>query len=356
MLEKRGYVVMDENTPLKRKRQTKKQKSPLWKKILIFLAFELVFSAITMPLLVFYGPFDNLKKNIVGMSWNTLSHQWIAKMFMSDRAIYKLVNTEASIESAELGEKMQDLKFTVSNDNKIEVKDIQGDISAKLMIVHNPRKIQLMYSSKLKTDKNANSNEVVAGEKTSDMAKRNKAIGGINAGGFKDISAGGNNWTGTGGLPMGFIIHNGELVYNEYADSVRQETVAFDDRGMLIVGKYSVNELKDKNVKEAVSFGPTLIVNGKKSALPYWGPQPRTAIGQRKDGAVLLLVVDGRSIKNMGASLNTIQDILYKNGAVNAANLDGGSSTTMYYKGKVINRPSDNLGERTVATSFIVMP
>ncbi len=347
---------MEESTPIKRKRETKKQKPPLWKKVLIFLAFEFVFSAITMPLLVFYGPFDNLKKNIVGMSWNTLNHQWIAKLFMSDRAIYKLVNTEASIESAELGEEMQDLKFTNTNDNKIEVMDIQGSLSAKLMIIHNPKKLQLMYSSKLQTDKNSNSNGVVAGEKTSDMAKRNKAIGAVNAGGFKDISAGGNNWTGTGGLPMGFIIHNGEVVYNEYSDSSRQDAIAFDDRGMLIVGKHSVNELKDRNVKEAVSFGPTLIVNSKKSSLPYWGPQPRTAIGQRKDGSVLLLVVDGRSIKNMGASLNDIQDILYKYGAVNAANLDGGSSTTMYYKGKVINRPSDTLGERTVATAFIVLP
>jgi hypothetical protein len=87
-----------------------------------------------------------------------------------------------------------------------------------------------------------------------------------------------------------------------------------------------------------------------------WGIAPRTAIGQRKTGEVLFLVIDGRTIDSIGATLKDIQDILLQYGAYNASNLDGGSSTTMYFNGKVINKPSDKLGERTVPTAFIVEP
>jgi exopolysaccharide biosynthesis protein len=238
----------------------------------------------------------------------------------------------------------------------VEVLKLQGDVSARLMVIHNPKKVQIGYSSKLDIGNNTNNGGIVAGEKTSEIAKRNNAIGAINAGGFKDVASGGNLWTGTGGLPMGFIIHNGEVIYNQFSDTKGQDTVAFDSRGMLIVGTHSVAQLKKLNVKEGVSFGPALIVNGKKTSVPVWGPQPRTAIGQKKNGEVLLLVVDGRSLKTMGATLQDLQDILLQYGAVNAGNLDGGSSATMYYNGKIINRPSDTLGERNVPTAFIVMP
>ena len=167
-------------------------------------------------------------------------------------------------------------------------------------------------------------------------------------------------WTGTGGKPMGFIIHNGEVVYNQLgSETIEQDTVAFTRDGMLIVGKHSIEKLKEYGVKEGVSFGPPLIVNGKPTILEGdggWGIAPRTAIGQRRTGEVLMLVIDGRNIDSFGATLKDVMDILLEFGAVNAANLDGGSSTTMYYNGKVINRPSDKLGERAVPTAFVVLP
>ena len=86
-----------------------------------------------------------------------------------------------------------------------------------------------------------------------------------------------------------------------------------------------------------------------------WGISPRSAIGQRKDGTVLFLVVDGRQPGySIGATLADMQNIMYKQGAYIAANLDGGSSTTLYYNGKVVNKPADLLGERMIPTSFIV--
>ena len=75
-------------------------------------------------------------------------------------------------------------------------------------------------------------------------------------------------------------------------------------------------------------------------ALPYLGistRNPRTAIGQREDGTVLLLVTDGRGISgHLGATASDLIDVMSKNGAVNAANIDGGSSSSMYYKGEYL--------------------
>jgi exopolysaccharide biosynthesis protein len=174
-------------------------------------------------------------------------------------------------------------------------------------------------------------------------------------GGFID-----EGWVGTGGEPMGFIIHEGNVVYDQLKNNdVPQDTVAFTEKGMLIVGKHSIEQLKEYGVKEGVSFGPPLIVNGKPTITEGdggWGIAPRTAIGQRRTGEVLLLVIDGRSFGSLGATLKEVQNVLLKFGAVNAANLDGGSSSTMYFNGKVVNRPSDKLGERTVPSVFMVLP
>ena len=70
---------------------------------------------------------------------------------------------------------------------------------------------------------------------------------------------------------------------------------------------------------------------------------------------MLLLVIDGRQPGfSVGAPLRDLQNILYEEGAVIAANLDGGSSSTLYYNGKVVNKPADLLGERMIPTAFVV--
>jgi len=116
--------------------------------------------------------------------------------------------------------------------------------------------------------------------------------------------------------------------------------------------------MQKMNLVEGVTFGPPLIINGKKLITEGdggWGIAPRTAIGQRKDGTLLLLVIDGRQPGySLGATLLDVQNILFEQGAYTAANLDGGSSTTMFYNGQVVNKPCDMLGERMIPTAFIV--
>ena len=113
------------------------------------------------------------------------------------------------------------------------------------------------------------------------------------------------------------------------------------------------------NVQEAITFGPALVVNGQgtiTSGDGGWGMAPRTAIGQKKDGAILMLVIDGRQASSLGATLKDVQDIMLQYDAYTATNLDGGSSTTMYHEGEVINNPANSLGERSVPSILYVEP
>ncbi len=98
-----------------------------------------------------------------------------------------------------------------------------------------------------------------------------------------------------------------------------------------------------------------LIINGEAvdpAALPS-GVNPRTAIGQRADGAVMMLVIDGRQVHSMGATYADCMNIMLDHGAVNAINMDGGSSTSMYYNGAYVNKSSAKTGPRELPTAFL---
>jgi exopolysaccharide biosynthesis protein len=192
------------------------------------------------------------------------------------------------------------------------------------------------------------------GQRTSQMAEDRDAVAAINGGGFTDRSADGQLWAGTGAYPTGLVISNGEIIHNDLAEEQKTSVMAITKEGLLIVGEKSLAELKKAGVTEAISFGPPLIVNGKSQKGLDPGPNPRTAIGQKLDGTMVLVVADGRQGLKLGASLQEIQELLLQHGAWNAVNLDGGSSTTMYYNGEIINEPSDPLGERAVATAVYV--
>lgn len=317
-------------------------KISLLKQITGFLIFELVFTLITMPFLVFYGPFKNVRNMIVATAMTTFKHQYIATLFLSQETIQNIMESINQIESVNSNESL--INFENKHDKTIELYNIHSKhFEGKVMLIHDPTRIEVGISRKFPYQ----------GETTSEIAKNNGAIAAINAGGFKDAGM-----KGIGGIPEGIVIHNGKILYNEVGSTnAKIDLIGFTYYGKLLVGKYSLKDIKNMPIKEAVTFGPALVVNGEpmiKKGDGGWGIAPRTAIGQRKDGTVIFLTIDGRSLKSIGATLKDVQDIMISYGAYNAANLDGGSSTTMFYRGKVINNPSDALGERSVPTVFLV--
>ena len=129
--------------------------------------------------------------------------------------------------------------------------------------------------------------------------------------------------------------------------------------------KKSAKEAIKAGMDRAVEFGPFLIVNGKESTFKGnggWGIANRTAIGQRQDGIVLLIVIDGRSSESQGISMVDLKDLFVRYKAYNAANLDGGGSSAMYAvvkgKGKLINNPQGfgYSGERYLPNAWMVLP
>ena len=116
-------------------------------------------------------------------------------------------------------------------------------------------------------------------------------------------------------------------------------------------------------IKHAICGGPRILVNGKISingkeekfdnSITY-GRHPRTAVALTYEGDLLLVVVDGRTKRSAGMKLSELGDYLKKLGVIHAINLDGGGSTAMYLRGKIVNHPSDGGRERRISNGILV--
>ncbi|WP_420888792.1 phosphodiester glycosidase family protein [Cohnella candidum] len=224
------------------------------------------------------------------------------------------------------------------------VEEVSGEgFHGYLLSVRDPKKIRLVVP--LKPGR---------GEKVTSMVKRTGALYGVNAGGFADP-----NWQGNGFQPIGIVISQGKIYYNGLGNAKSTQIVGLDKNGKMIAGRYSIQELMDLGISEAVTFSPRIIVNGKgliKNRAQGWGIAPRSVMGQKEDGTVMFLLIDGRQPGySIGATLYDAQEIMLEHGAVIAANLDGGSSTVLVNgDGEIVNKPSAAHGERYLPTAFLV--
>ena len=309
--------------------------SKFWVK---FILLMFIFTAVSAPFVVLFGPFNNVKRAVIGAVLQSRHPHYITWLF-NDEQLQKILGTVGVVKSQEL------FKFEAKEDASLNLQKIESArYVGYILEIPNPKRIQVATAANIQEK----------GDTTSNIAKMNDGVAAINGGGFHDP-----NGTGTGRLPYGFILHDGEyIIGKDVGPDEDVDFVGFSKSGNLIAGNYDKTELKDMDASEGITFGPPLIVNGEKMITDGdggWGVGPRTAIGQRKDGTVLFLVIDGRQPGySIGATLRDVQDILYEKGAYIAANLDGGSSTTLYLNGKVVNKPADLLGERMIPTAFNV--
>ncbi len=310
-----------------------------WNNIVVrWVVVTLVFFIVTSPIVVLFGPFANLKQAVVGAIVRSRHPHYITWLFDDDE-LDRILGRMGEVPEQDI------FSFSVREDKTLKLQKIESErFVGYILEIPNPRRIEVATAEDI--------NE--KGDTTSNIAKMNDAVAAINGGGFYDP-----NGTGTGRLPYGFIMHDGEYLLGEQVDDVEEvDFIGFTESGNLIAGVYNKAELRRLGAKEGLTFGPPLVVNGQKTPMQGdggWGVSPRTAIGQRKDGTVLFLVIDGRQIGySIGATLADLQNIMYEQGAYIAANLDGGSSSTLYLNGKVVNKPADLLGERMIPTAFIV--
>lgn len=336
----------------------KKRRGP--KIVVIIIIFTMI--SIGGGAFFLYGPYSGFRNFLITTAMTTMNHQYLATFFYSDDVIYKVLEENKLIENSESTNtlKINTSKIeTVVYKNKYE-KDIlehneneeyklleikEKNFSGYLVAIYNPAKIKLTVSNKLGK----------SGEYLIDMAKRENAIVAINGGGFIDDTT-----LNSGGNADGILIKDSQIISSKrYGRS--GGLIGFTKDNKLYLGRISANEAISLGIRDAVEFGPFLIVNGEASKVVGnggFGLHPRTVIGQRKDGVVLFLIIDGRRIDSVGADMGDLIKIMQRYGAYNAANLDGGNSSALVIENKLINHPinwSNEEATRPIADGFIVV-
>ena len=342
-------------------KKTKKYKIPLKRKLIYFFCSSYIICFLIF-IMLFYGPWSSFREFWITSSMTTMNHQYLAKWLYSEKYIKKVLANNSIIEVNEISNP-NDIKFrkytTTIYRNEYEkdilTKDANNDLykvisinenkyQGYLVAIYDPSKISIATTAYLGS----------RGEDILTVSKREKAVIAMNAGGFYDP-----DWNSNGAIPHGTVISNGKVV-SDYVDAnMGGGFIGFTNENKLILGNMSKEEALKIGYRDAIEFGPYLIINGKRSFIKGnggWGIAPRTAIGQRKDGIVLFLVINGRLATSIGADMVDLCDIMERYGAYNAANLDGGSSSELVIKNKIINTPvaGGKYGLRDMSTFWIV--
>ena len=308
-------------------------------KALSFVGVFLLVAVITLYatfLLICYGPSKKARNIFVTTFLETGALKFVVGLVLPDSKVQEIVDSNSLVEmTSDVDTELIEVKAS----EEIEIEEISGsNFFGTMMIVHDPSKVFVGTTKPFSE----------YGKTLDEIVKNFDAIGGIN-GGIYQSSA------NKGGYPMGVVVSQGEIVWNS-PYGVGYYMVGFDENNILRILSVSglstaqVEKLvADEKIRDAVTFQEEasdannhfvkLIVNGEKRESNGLGSgaNPRTAIGQREDGTVLLLVTDGRGASgHLGATANDLIEIMERYGAVNAANIDGGSSSTMYYQDKYL--------------------
>lgn len=315
--------------------------------------------AITV-LFLLYGPYSGFRNWLITTAMSTMKHQYFATTFYGDKWINDVLssntleepseNTDISkifVDSEKYADKYdKEILDRKENDVYKLIEINENGYSGYLVAIYDASKIRVTYSKNLG----------YSGEYLVNMAKRESAIVAINGGGFLD-----QDGLGTGGQPLGAIISDGRIISNFGSSAYGGGLIGFTNDNKLYLGRISANEAINMGIRDAVEFGPFLIVNGESAFINGnggYGNHPRTAIAQRQDGIVLFLVIDGRSLKSKGADMNNLVDILLRYHAYNAANLDGGNSSALVINNKIVNHPinwDEREETRPIPNGFVVV-
>lgn len=314
---------------------------------LFTLLIVLIGGAFGAVAVVNYGPSQSARDLFVMSVMETSAAKFLATWYFSDEEINAIIANNSVEKTTEVTNTDLVVINNIVTDpefdkNKIEIVDVEGaTFKGKMMVINDPSRVSVGTCP--------NYGDGYFGTTLAQMIKDTESIGGANGGGFDDT-----NGKGTGAIPLGIVFSNGELKWGELGYSY--EVIGFDDDNKLIVGYMTGQQAIDKNIRDAVSFGPLLIVNGEPVEVSGTGGglNPRTAIGQKADGTVLLLVIDGRQANSLGASYSDLIDVFLQFGAVNAGNLDGGSSSHMIYQDEIVTQMSSLYGARKMPTSILV--
>ena len=310
-------------------------------------------------LFVIYGPFPKFKQWWITNSIASGNHKWFANTLYSNETIKKVLKDNIVIENEEdtdtssitfLTEKTNSYssiyeKQILEHDEDDIYKLIrikENDYSGYLVAVYDSSRISLVTSSNTKN----------GGQTMVEISKENDALVAINASGFArrygEV------------IPVGTVIKDGKIQSLGSKNTHGGGLIGFTKDNVLMLTSGSAQDAIKKGMDEGMTFGPFLIINGTSAIVKGnggYGVANRTAIAQRKDGIVLFLVIDGRGADGSnGITMDGLISILERYGAYNAANLDGGGSSTLVIENELINKPRGYAytGERYLPNAWIV--
>lgn len=307
-----------------------------------FIGITLLIIVLTLILTIYFichGPSKSAQELFVTTILETGQLKFLANVFMSDEDIQEIVNKN-SLKKMDSEVDGNLINVGGSTDKElIEIYKVSGNnYEGTMMVINDPSKISLATTYPWGE----------YGKELDKLVTESGAIAGINGGLYYSDA-------NKGGRPLGVTVSNGEI-QDMSLGATGLHLIGFDNENILRIIDISnmnrseiENLIETEGIRDAVSFQEEasdannhfvkLIINGEKRELNGMGSgaNPRTAIGQREDGSVLFLVTDGRG-KNghLGATAADLIEVMSEYGAVNAANVDGGSSSTMYYNGKYL--------------------
>jgi len=263
--------------------------------------------------------------------------KWVPGLFLDDELVEEIRTNVEVVEMDEFSDTSQiviDTSGVVTGESDewanypdgIRIEHFSGrTYDAHIMIVRDPSRVYMATSTE-------NFSYNTPGTRITEEINNEGAVAATNAGAFFDD---GTASTKVGSVPLGLVYAGGECVWTQGTPNERGFAGFNEDNVLVVAQDLTQAQAEAQGIRDGCGFGPVLIMNGEISQEAYSsnsGLNPRTVIGQRKDGAVIFLCVDGRQAGSLGATYADLIDIMLEYGAYNACNMDGGSSSVMLYR------------------------
>ena len=332
--------------------------------LVLFTVVILAVAALVLVMnLVFNGPSVTARDTLTMSLIEASATKWVPALFIGEDTVDEIRNYK--IEGSGLEDDVTDTTKVIIQANNvitgqsnewdnypdgIRIERRSGDTyNAHIMIVKDPSRVYMGTS----TEKFSTA---IPGKRITEvMAENADVIAAINAGAFNDDGTASST---VGSTPLGLVMSGGNCVWTSGKQPGLEGFAGFNEDNILVVSKTNLSQAEAEKLKirDGCCFGPVLIMNGEVNLEAYndkSGFNPRTAIGQRADGAVIFVCIDGRQAGSMGGYYSDIIDIMQEYGAVNACNMDGGSSSVMMYRD--VNGKLGTAGETVMVNNYSLL-
>lgn len=355
-------------TPVKQPKKKKKKGSGFFGRLIrrfFLLLFTIVILAAVALVLVmnmiFNGPSQAAQEVLTMSLIEASATKWVPALFIGEERVAEIQSSQGP----ELTEVVTDTTKVViqkgsalsaTNDewakypDGIRIERVSGDTyNAHIMIIRDPSTVYMGTSTE-------NYSTAIPGKRITEiMAENPDVVAAINAGAFFDDGTASSK---VGSYPLGLVMSQGRCAWTSGKQPGLEGFAGFNEDNILVVSKtnLSKDEAAKLKIRDGCCFGPALIINGEQNMEAYnnnSGWNPRTAIGQRADGAVIFVCIDGRQVSSPGGTYADIINIMVEYGAVNACNMDGGSSSVMMYRD--VNGQMGPAGEVSMINNYSLL-